>query len=80
MIGLRAGLLRSWLVWGGIGTSAIYFLAQTELIATVMPDFPVVPEVGFVGSTLWLLWLIGLGVSLLRTRAAAQPQEIAVLQ
>jgi hypothetical protein len=62
-----------------MATSAVYFLAQTELLATVMPNFPVVPEAGFIGSTLWLLWLIGLGVTLLRNRVAVPSHEIAVV-
>jgi len=37
-------------------------LAQAELFATVMPNFPVLDMAGFIGSTLWLVWLIAVGV------------------
>lgn len=56
-----------WLIWFGYGASAIYLLAQTDLFATVMPGFPVVALAGFIGSTLWLLWLILVGVKMLKT-------------
>jgi hypothetical protein len=55
-------LLPTWLIWWGYIASGIYFLAQGELLATVMPSFPVLDIAGFLGSTLWLIWLILLGV------------------
>lgn len=55
-------LLPTWVIWWGYISSAIYFLAQGELLATVMPSFPVLDIAGFVGSTLWLIWLIILGL------------------
>ncbi|MBK8899713.1 MAG: DUF4386 family protein [Anaerolineaceae bacterium] len=73
---LRTRLMPPWLAWWGIGASAIYFMAQTELLATVMPGVPVVPEAGLVGSTLWLLWLIGLGIALLRTEPVSRSQNL----
>ncbi len=53
-----------WIVWLGYGSSAIYVLAQTELFATVMPQFPVVDMAGFLGSTLWIVWLLVVGVTI----------------
>lgn len=50
-----------WINWLGIISSFIYLLAQAELFATVMPDFPVWDMAGFIGSTLWLVWLIIVG-------------------
>jgi hypothetical protein len=47
--------------------SVIYALAQAELFATVMPTFPMWDMAGFLGSSLWLLWLIILGVYFLRS-------------
>ena len=47
-------------------SSFIYLLAQAELFATVIPEFPVWDLAGFLGSTLWLLWLIVVGVKLTR--------------
>ncbi len=68
----RLGLLPWVLIYGGYLASALYLLAQTELIATVIPTFPVVGWAGLVGSSLWLLWLVGLGVVLLRNRTFSQ--------
>ncbi len=59
-------LLPKWLIWFGYIASAIYLLAQTELFATVMPNFPVVDLAGFIGSTLWLIWLIIVGFKFLK--------------
>jgi Domain of unknown function (DUF4386) len=59
-------LLPKWLIGFGYTASAIYLLAQTELFATVMPNFPVIDLAGFIGSTLWLIWLIIVGVKFLK--------------
>jgi Domain of unknown function (DUF4386) len=59
-------LLPKWLIWFGYIASAIYLLAQTELFATVMPNFPVIDLAGFIGSTLWLIWLIIVGFKFLK--------------
>jgi Domain of unknown function (DUF4386) len=59
-------LLPKWLIGFGYTASAIYLLAQTELFATVMPNFPVVDLAGFIGSTLWLVWLIIVGFKFLK--------------
>lgn len=55
-----------WLIWLGYVAGAIYILAQAELFATVIPGFPVLSMAGFIGSTLWLLWLIIVGIKFLR--------------
>ena len=62
----RLKLMPKWLIWFGYGTSFIYLLAQTELFATVMPGFPVLDLAGLIGSTLWLVWLIVVGLRFLR--------------
>jgi hypothetical protein len=59
-------IISRWLGWFGYISSAIYFLAQAELLATVIEGFPVWNAAGFLGSTLWLLWLILVGVSLIK--------------
>lgn len=63
---LNKGLFPRWLPISGFVAAGVYFLAQGELLATAMPGFPVWGEAGFVGSLLWLGWLIALGISLLR--------------
>jgi hypothetical protein len=55
-----------WLAWFGYITSAIYLCAQAELFATVVPGFQVWDMAGFIGSTLWLMWLIIVGIQFLR--------------
>jgi hypothetical protein len=57
-----------WVNWLGYISSLIYLLAQAELLATVMPDFPVWDMAGFIGSTLWLIWLIIVGILLLKKK------------
>jgi hypothetical protein len=54
--------------WLGYSSSFIYLLAQTELFATVIPGFPVWDMAGFIGSSLWLLWLILIGIALIRNK------------
>lgn len=64
----QLNLFPRWTIWLGYISSVIYLLAQTELFATVMPDIPVVGLAGFIGSTLWIIWLIVVGVKMLRTK------------
>ncbi len=56
-------LMPTWVNIIGWISSGIYILAQAELFQTVMPDFPVWDLAGFIGSTLWLIWIILIGVS-----------------
>lgn len=51
-----------WICWLGLGSAFIYFLAQAELLHTVIPGFPVWDMAGFIGSTLWLIWLTIIGI------------------
>jgi hypothetical protein len=64
----KLNILKRWLAWFGFLASGVFLLAQTELFATVIPDFPVVPEAGLIGSLLWLIWMIVLGVLLMRSK------------
>lgn len=61
-------LFPKWPVWLGYISSLIYLLAQTELFATVMPTIPVIGLAGFIGSTLWIIWLLIIGTMLLKTK------------
>ncbi|MBS1598841.1 MAG: DUF4386 domain-containing protein [Bacteroidetes bacterium] len=58
-------LMPKWVNMLGYISSLIYLMAQAELFATVMPGFPVWNMAGFIGSTLWLIWLIVVGVRLM---------------
>jgi hypothetical protein len=68
---LRSGQPAVWVGWLGLITAGIYFLAQGELLATVMPGFPEFGMAGLAGSLLWLVWMAVLGVYLLVKRAPA---------
>ncbi|MEM0575851.1 DUF4386 domain-containing protein [Flavobacterium polysaccharolyticum] len=57
-------LFPKWTIWLGYIASIIYLLAQTELFATVILTIPVVGMAGFLGSTLWIVWLIVIGVTI----------------
>jgi hypothetical protein len=65
---LQVKIIPKWLAGLGYTASFIYFLAQAELFATVIPGFPVIDLAGFIGSTLWLLWLMLTGVHFLKTK------------
>jgi hypothetical protein len=58
-------LMPWWVNWLGYVSAVIYFLAQAELLATVIAGFPVWGLAGFIGSTLWLIWLIIIGFKFL---------------
>ena len=59
-------LMPKWVNWLGIISVAIYLLAQAELFATVIKGFLVWDLAGFIGSTLWLIWLIIVGFKFLK--------------
>lgn len=59
-------LMPKWVNVLGITSAVIYLLAQAELFATVIKDFPVWDMAGFIGSTLWLVWLAIVGVIFIR--------------
>ena len=59
-------LFPKWIIWFGYISSAIYLFAQAELFKTVIPGFPVWDMAGFIGSTLWLIWLIIIGIKFLK--------------
>ncbi len=62
----RQNMIPGWISWLGCISSSIYLFAQAELFQTVMSEVPAWDLAGFMGSTLWLFWLIALGVSMIR--------------
>jgi len=62
----RSKMFSKWVAWLGWFASAVYLLAQTELLATAIPSFPVVGWAGLVGSLLWLAWMIVMGIYLVK--------------
>ena len=73
---LRTGILARWAGWTGLVASVLYMTGQGDILATAIPGFPVWDLGGLLGSTLWGLWVIGLGVTLLRTRIR-RPEPVA---
>jgi hypothetical protein len=59
-------LMPPWIIWLGYISAFIYLIAQAELFATVIPNFPVWDLAGLIGSTLWLIWMILIGVKFLK--------------
>ena len=65
---LRSRMLPRWVGWAGLVASVLYLFNQGDILATAVPGFPVFDLAGFIGSSLWAIWLIALGVAVLRTR------------
>jgi hypothetical protein len=63
---LRSGILWRWVGWAGLVASVLYLFNQGDILATAVPDFPVFDLAGFLGSSLWGLWVVALGVAVLR--------------
>ena len=73
---LRTRVLPRWLGVAGLAVSPLYLLNQGDVLATALPGVPVWPPAGFLGSSLWGLWLVALGVCVWRS-APVRPQEAA---
>ncbi len=74
---LRTRVLPRALGTAGLIASLVYLLNQGDVLATAVPGFPVWEPAGFLGSSLWGLWVVALGVcvwrrSPARTRPATQ--------
>jgi Domain of unknown function (DUF4386) len=68
-LALRTGMLPRWVGWTGLVASALYLTGQGDILATAVPGFPVWDLGGLLGSTLWGLWVLALGVAVLRRPA-----------
>ncbi len=58
-------LFKSWVGWWGLATAPLLLLGQSELLATVIPATPVL-ETTPIGFIWWEVWLLLVGISLLR--------------
>lgn len=58
----RLQVLPRWVSYLGYVASGIYLLAQGDLFASVIPGFPNWELAGLLGSTLWLAWLLIVGI------------------
>ncbi len=65
---IKLNFFPKWISWLGVTASIIYLMAQAELFATVIPDFPVWNMAGFIGSTLWLVWIVIIGINFLKIK------------
>jgi hypothetical protein len=63
---LRARVMPAWAGWLGSVASALYLVNQGDILATAIPGFPVWDLGGLLGSYLWAVWLVAIGVLLLR--------------
>jgi hypothetical protein len=63
---LRTGMLARWVGWAGLVASVLYLGNQGDILATAIPGFPVFDLAGFLGSSLWGVWVLALGVAVLR--------------
>jgi hypothetical protein len=66
---IKLSFFSKWVGWFGIVASGIYLAAQAELFATVIPRVMVWNMAGFIGSSLWLIWLIIVGVKFLNIKS-----------
>jgi hypothetical protein len=66
---IKLNIFPKWISWLGITGSVIYLLAQAELFATVIPGFPVWNMAGFIGSTIWLIWPLILGIQFIAAKS-----------
>ncbi|MBE9182993.1 DUF4386 domain-containing protein [Oculatella sp. LEGE 06141] len=62
---LRSPYFKPWLGWVGLSTVPFWIVGQTELFATVIPATPVF-ELTPIGFMIWEVWLLLIGVVLLR--------------
>jgi hypothetical protein len=67
---LRTRVLPAWLGVGGLAVSVLYLFNQGDVLATAVPGFPVWEPAGPLGSSLWGLWVVALGVCVWRRTAA----------
>ena len=75
---LRTGMLARWVGWTGLVASGLYLLNQGDILATAIPSFPVWDLAGLLGSTLWGLWVLALGVAVLRAPIRCPTTDPAV--
>ncbi|MBL7700381.1 MAG: DUF4386 domain-containing protein [Chitinophagaceae bacterium] len=66
-----------WIVWSGYVTAFIYLMAQAELLATVIHGFPYWSLAGVIGSTLWIAWMIVIGIRLLNNPISSSRRDPA---
>jgi hypothetical protein len=66
-------MLPRWAGWAGLVASGLYLLNQGDILATAVPGFPVWDLAGLLGSSMWGVWVMALGVVVLRRRPSSTP-------
>ena len=61
----RSPIFKAWVAWLGLITVPLLLLGQSELLATAIPTLPVL-ELTPVGFIMWEVWILVVGISLLR--------------
>jgi hypothetical protein len=69
-------VLPRWIGVTGLVVSAVYLLDQGDVLATAVPAFPVRELAGLLGSTGWGLWVVALGVAVLRRSAVPAAPDV----
>ena len=67
---LRARVMPAWAGWLGLLASGLYLVNQGDILATAISGFPIWDLGGLLGSYLWAVWLVAIGVLLLRRPAS----------
>ncbi|MGQ4648667.1 DUF4386 family protein [Lyngbya aestuarii] len=62
---VQSPLFQSWIPWFGLMTLPLLLLGQSELLKTVISSMPIF-DFTPLGFILWELWLLVVGISLLR--------------
>jgi hypothetical protein len=62
---VHSPLFKPWIGWWGLLTAPLLLLGQSELLATVIPNLPVVESTP-IGFILWEIWLLVVGLTLVR--------------
>jgi Domain of unknown function (DUF4386) len=65
---LRSSLFKSWIACLGLMTVPLWLLGQGELLMTVIPTMSV-PSTASIGFMVWEVWLLIVGIFLLRYRS-----------
>jgi hypothetical protein len=76
---LRSSVVRPWVGWFGFVAAGMYLLNQGDVLATVVPGFPVWDLGGLLGSVLWGVWLVATGASLVWSARRAPRERVASL-
>lgn len=59
-----------WTAIFGMVSSLVYIFAQWELFAIVIPEVKEIPLAGLLGSLCWLLWMVSLGIQIIKKSLA----------